>query len=90
MSSVQEIEAVIPKLSRAEIEEVRAWIDDFLEDQLELTDEVKAKLDQSRREIAGRIRQRASGWKLPANANRRAAETERAAEMQNERREKRS
>ncbi len=52
MSSVQEIEAVIPTLSRAEIEEVRAWIDDFLEDQLELTDEVKAKLDQSRREIA--------------------------------------
>lgn len=52
MSSVQEIEAVLPKLSRAEIEEVRAWIDDFLEDQLELTDEVKAKLDQSRREIA--------------------------------------
>ena len=52
MSSVQEIEAVIPKLSRAEIEEVRAWIDDFLEDQLELTDEVKAKLDQSRREHA--------------------------------------
>ncbi len=52
MSSVQEIEAVIPKLSRAEVEEVRAWIDDFLEDQLELTDEVKARLDQSRREIA--------------------------------------
>jgi hypothetical protein len=52
MSSVQEIEAVIPKLSRAEVEEVRAWIDDFLEGQLELTDEVKAKLDQSRREIA--------------------------------------
>jgi hypothetical protein len=52
MSSVQEIEAVIPKLSRAEVEEVRAWIDDFLEDQLELTDEVKAKLDRSRREIA--------------------------------------
>ena len=52
MSSVQEIEAVIPKLTRAEVEEVRAWIDDFLEDQLELTDDVKARLDQSRREIA--------------------------------------
>ena len=50
MSTVQEIEAVLPKLSRAEIEEVRAWIDDFLEGQLELTDEVKAKLDQSRSE----------------------------------------
>jgi hypothetical protein len=52
MSSVQEIEAAIPRLSRAEIEEVRAWIDDFLEDQLELHDDVKTKLDQSRREIA--------------------------------------
>jgi hypothetical protein len=52
MSTVQEIEAAIPRLSRAEIEEIRAWIDDFLEDQLELTDEVKARLDESRREIA--------------------------------------
>jgi len=52
MSTVQEIEAVIPRLSPAEVEELRAWLDDFLEDQLELTDEVKAKLDQSRREIA--------------------------------------
>jgi hypothetical protein len=52
MSSVQEIEAAIPHLSRAEAEQVRALIDDFLEDQCELTDDVKAKLDQSRREIA--------------------------------------
>ena len=52
MSTVQEIEAAIPRLSRTEIEEIRAWIDDFLEDQLELSDEVKAKLDESRREIA--------------------------------------
>ena len=52
MSTVKEIEAALPKLSRAEIEEIRAWIDDFLEDQLELTDTVKTKLDQSRKEIA--------------------------------------
>jgi hypothetical protein len=52
MSTVQEIEAAIPRLTRAEVEKLRAWIDDFLEDQLELTDEVKAKLDQSRQEIA--------------------------------------
>ncbi|MFO1511453.1 MAG: hypothetical protein U1F83_00825 [Verrucomicrobiota bacterium] len=52
MSTVQEIEAAIPRLSRAQVEELRAWIDDFLEDQLELKDEVKAKLDQSRSEIA--------------------------------------
>ena len=39
-------------MSREEIEQIREWIDDYLENQLELTDEVKAKLDQSRREIA--------------------------------------
>lgn len=55
MSTVKEIQAALPKLSRAEIEEIREWIDDYLEDQLELTDDVKAKLDQSHAEIeAGR------------------------------------
>ena len=52
MSTVQEIEAAIPRLSRREIEEIRAWIDDFLEDHLELNDDVKSQLDQSRRDIA--------------------------------------
>jgi hypothetical protein len=52
MSTVKEIQAAIPTLSREEIEQIRTWIDDYLEDQLELSDEVKAKLDQSRREIA--------------------------------------
>jgi hypothetical protein len=52
MSTVKEIQAAIPNLSREEIEQIRTWIDDYLEDQLELSDEVKAKLDQSRRETA--------------------------------------
>jgi hypothetical protein len=52
MSTVKEIQAAIPNLSREEIEQIRTWIDDYLEDQLELSDEVKAKLDQSRRELA--------------------------------------
>jgi hypothetical protein len=52
MSTVKEIQAAIPNLSREEIEQIRTWIDDYLEDQLELTDEVKAKLDRSRGEIA--------------------------------------
>ena len=43
MSTVREIEAAIPKLSRAEIEEIREWIDDYLEEQLELTDDVKSQ-----------------------------------------------
>jgi t-SNARE complex subunit (syntaxin) len=49
---MKEIQAALPKLSREEIKEIREWIDDYLEDQLELTDEVKAKLEQSQREIA--------------------------------------
>jgi hypothetical protein len=52
MSTVQEIEAAIPGLTRGEIEALREWIDDYLENQLELTDEVKAKIEQSREEIA--------------------------------------
>ena len=52
MSTVQEIEAAIPRLSRVELEQLRAWFEDYLEDQLELSDEVKAKLDESRKEIA--------------------------------------
>jgi len=52
VSTVKEIEAAIPKLSRAEVEEIREWIEDYLDNQMELTDDVKAKLDQSHREIA--------------------------------------
>jgi hypothetical protein len=52
MSTVQEIEAAIPRLSRAELEELRQWFEDYVEDHLELKEEVKARLDESRREIA--------------------------------------
>jgi len=52
MSTVQELEATIPRLSRTELEQFRVWFEDYIEDRLELTDEVKAKLDESRREIA--------------------------------------
>jgi hypothetical protein len=52
VSTVKEIQAAIPNLSRAEVEQIRQWIDDYLEDRLELSDEVKNKLEQSRAEIA--------------------------------------
>lgn len=52
MSTSEEIRTAIPKLPRAEIEAIREWIDDYLEENLELSDEVKAKLDQSRQQIA--------------------------------------
>jgi hypothetical protein len=52
VSTAEEIRTAIPKLSRAEIEAIREWIDDYLEDRLELTDDIKTKLDRSRAEIA--------------------------------------
>jgi hypothetical protein len=39
-------------LSRAQVEELRAWIDDSLKNQFEVKDEVKAALDKARSEIA--------------------------------------
>ena len=48
MSTVREIEEAIKKLSPEELKEVSAWLEDFLEDQLELTDEFKAKIERSR------------------------------------------
>ena len=51
MSTVQEIEAALPRLTRAQLEELREWIDNYLEEELELSDEVKSRLEQSRREI---------------------------------------
>jgi len=40
------VSAAIPQLSRAEVEQWRIRIDDYLEDTFELTEDVKAKLDQ--------------------------------------------
>ena len=57
--SVNEIETAIEKLSREELTQLRDWLEDFCEDQLELTDDVKAKLDDAREDIAaGRYRVR--------------------------------
>lgn len=50
--SVREIEAAIPRLSKAEITELYAGLEEYVEQRFELTDEVIEKLDQSRREIA--------------------------------------
>ena len=52
MSTVQEIETAIPQLSPDELAEFHPWFEDYVEDHLELTDEVVARLDESRREIA--------------------------------------
>jgi len=51
MSTVHEIETAIAKLPVEEMEEVRDWLDGFLEDQLEVRDEFKAKIKRAKAEI---------------------------------------
>ena len=58
MSTLQKIESEIQTLSRAEVEALRRWIEDYLEDQLELTDEFKEQIaasEKSMREGTGRV-----------------------------------
>ena len=52
MGTVQEIEAATPTLPLDEVKALQEWFSDFIEDHLELSDEVKAKLEQSRRDLA--------------------------------------
>ena len=52
MSTVKEIESALAKLSIQDLEAVRDWLDDFIEDQLEVSDEFKAKIQRAQTEIA--------------------------------------
>lgn len=58
-SDVQEIEQAIRSQPPPEVEQLREWIENFLEDQLELTDDFKASIDRGKRDIAeGNLRVR--------------------------------
>jgi len=52
MSSVKEIESALTRLSLEDLQAVREWLDDFIEDQLEVSDEFKAKIQRAKLEIA--------------------------------------
>lgn len=51
MSTVQEIESAIKRLSQAEIREIREWLDNVLEDELELKEEFEARIKTSEEEM---------------------------------------
>ena len=62
MSKVEQIESDLQKLSVQELEQVRDWLEGFLEDQLQVTDEFKESIERGRRDIAeGRVRVRKPG-----------------------------
>ena len=57
--SAAEIIKELPKLTRTEQEQLRDFLDHILEDELELTDEFKAKIERGEQDIReGRVRVR--------------------------------
>ena len=58
MSTVQEIENAISRLSPEEMRVVRDWLENQLEDRLEMTDEFKGQIKSAEREKADGLRPR--------------------------------
>ncbi len=57
MKTLQQIENEVRKLSPQEQEQLRDWLDNLLEDRLELKDEFKAEIEAGKKDIAeGRYR----------------------------------
>ena len=52
MSTVQEIENAISRLSPQEMRLVRDWLENLLEDRLQMTDEFKGRIESSERQMA--------------------------------------
>jgi hypothetical protein len=51
MSTVQEIESAIKRLNQAEMREIREWLDNMLEDELEFKEEFEARIKTSEQEM---------------------------------------
>lgn len=57
MSSVEQVEATILKLQPREQEELRDWLENLLEDRLEMTDAFKDEIAAGKADLqAGRVR----------------------------------
>lgn len=58
MSTVKEIEVALARLSVEDLQAVRDWLEDFLEDQLEVSEEFKDKVTRAQTEIVQGIHSR--------------------------------
>ncbi len=58
MSKVAQVEAELEKLSQAELRQVREWLDDVIEDDLEFAPEFESAIQQSECELAKGLRPR--------------------------------
>jgi hypothetical protein len=58
MSKVAQIEAELHKLSQTELRQVRDWLDDLIEDELEFTPGFESAIGKSESELAKGLRPR--------------------------------
>ena len=58
MSKVEQMESELRKLSQSELRQIRGWLDDVIEDELEFTPVFEAAVQESEREMAQRFRPR--------------------------------
>ncbi len=57
MSALEQIEPQVTQLTKADQEALRDWLENMLEDQLEFTDEFKAKIERGEEDLReGRVR----------------------------------
>jgi len=57
MKTLEQVEADVRQLSPQQQEELRAWLENLLEDRLELTDAFKAEIEAGKKDIVeGRVR----------------------------------
>ena len=52
MSTVKQIEMALEQLPVEDLQAVRDWLDDFIEDRLEVSDEFQTKIERANQEIA--------------------------------------
>ena len=52
VSKVEQMESELRKLSQAELRQIRGWLDDVIEDELEFTPEFERSIQQSERDMA--------------------------------------
>jgi hypothetical protein len=52
VSKVEQMETELRKLSQAERRQIREWLDDLIEDELEFTPEFERSIQESERDIA--------------------------------------
>ena len=52
MSKVEQMESELRKLSQSELRQIRGWLDDLIEDELEFTPEFEQSIQRAERDMA--------------------------------------